>query len=125
MTNEYACPMKDKCGMYNNRNPSFSGGNSPFRGIDVSGDHRELKILDPTYRSVACEGASGVPRFMRCEHYELLPLQEKDDLELSESFPFDNGVDVNHEEEVDSLDDVVQSTENGCSGMFQRALEKS
>ena len=123
MTDEYACPKRNECGMYNNSNPSFSGGNSPFRGVGVSGDHRGLKILDPPYRLVACEGKSGVPRFNGCQHYELLLSQEKDDLGFRESFLFDNGVDVSNEEEVDSLDGAVQiiTTEDGCGGNLPRS----
>lgn len=110
MTNEYACPRRNECGLYLNENPDFSGEKALFRG---------LNILDSHYRVAACEGASGIPCFGGCEHYKLLT--NRDDLGLSESFPGPQGVDandVNEDEKGVNLESMSQviTTEDGCGG---------
>ncbi|MEK6952253.1 MAG: hypothetical protein AABX29_04515 [Nanoarchaeota archaeon] len=96
MSDEYACPMMNKCGLYKNENPIFSGKKSPFRGIDSPGEEpssRTQDILDTHYRS-ACEGAMGVPCFKGCQLYDLLI---DDDLGLSEVFPGSDEIDSDDE----------------------------
>lgn len=119
MTNEYACPKRNECGLYKNENPIFLGIKSPFRGVGVPGDYRGLNILDTHYRSAACEGAIGVPCFEACKHYKLSMRFENGDLGLSEVFPGSGGTDFDDEEgeEDFGLENMTRiiTIEDGCS----------